>query len=106
MFLTLSCFRRGTARDDDDIAESHHQQIFPGPDTSRYLPADFLNPLAAFTGPQTQFKQCVGCSILLHVTHVSDRINGVQRQKEAASSVITDAFDEAVKTLVTRKEEL
>ena len=33
-------------------------------------------------------------------------MNDVQRQKEAASSVITDAFDEAVKMLVTRKEEL
>ena len=33
-------------------------------------------------------------------------MNGVQRQKETASSVIADAFDEAVKMLVTQKEEL
>ena len=40
------------------------------------------------------------------MTHVSARMNGVQCQREAAASVINDAFDEAVKMLVTRKEEL
>ena len=41
-----------------------------------------------------------------HVTRASALLNGVQRQKDAASRVITDTFDEAVKMLVTRKEEL
>ena len=37
---------------------------------------------------------------------VSAKLDGVQRQKETVSSVIADVFDEAVKMLVTRKEEL
>ena len=41
-----------------------------------------------------------------HLTRVSAKLDGVQRQKEKVSSVITDVFDEAVKMLVTRKEEL
>ena len=41
-----------------------------------------------------------------HLTRVSAKLDGVQRQKDTASRVITDTFDEAVKMLVTRKEEL
>ena len=41
-----------------------------------------------------------------HLTRVSALLDGVQRQKETVSSVIADVFDEAVKMLVTRKEEL
>ena len=40
------------------------------------------------------------------LTRVSAKLDGVQRQKETVSSVIADVFDEAVKMLVTRKEEL
>ena len=40
------------------------------------------------------------------LTRVSAKLDGVQRQKEIVSSVIADVFDEAVKMLVTRKEEL
>ena len=41
-----------------------------------------------------------------HLTRVRAKLDGVQRQKETVSSVIADVFDEAVKMLVTRKEEL
>ena len=40
------------------------------------------------------------------LVRVSAKLDGVQRQKEIVSSVIADVFDEAVKMLVTRKEEL
>ena len=85
------------------VTVGHRSHIFEGIESAADVQRRELQSMGCTESEEGAVK---GGAFEQPLSRVSAKLDGVQRQKEAASRVITDTFDEAVKMLVTRKEEL